>query len=218
MKRIWQNEPTAARRRIPVRMMDINRNGVAGIGWAAADIQVSKNGGSEANSAGTVAAAPGNGDYYYEATQSECDTVGYLKLRAIAQEGALEAEFIALIDESPIVEAFSGDQDLTDTTEWSLTADSSTLQNQTTRGVYQVLLDMNGLGSGDSLRFRVYEKVRSGGTRRVVYEKTFATGAQDPPSWVSPVFALMHGWDMTLTMLAGSATGLEWSIRKVGAP
>lgn len=101
------------------------------------------------------------------------------------------------------------------TTEWSLATDTSydTGDAQTTDGVFQVWLDLSDMIAGDQLQIRIYEKVRSGDTQRVV-EEWILTGAQSKPIWVSPSLIMMHGWDVTADALAGTITVL-WSIRQV---
>lgn len=101
------------------------------------------------------------------------------------------------------------------TTEHSLATDTSydTGDAQTTDGVYQVWLDLSDMVAGDQLQIRVYEKVRSGDTQRVV-EEWVLTGAQSKPIWVSPTLIMLHGWDVTLDALAGTIT-VNWSIRQV---
>lgn len=102
-----------------------------------------------------------------------------------------------------------------DTTEWSLATDTSydTGDEQTTDGVFQVFLDVSDMIAGDQLQIRIYEKVRSGDTQRIVYQAVL-TGAQTEPIWVSPSLVLFHGWDVTLGALAGTIT-VNWSIRQV---
>src|SRR5688572_14337103 len=75
------SEGTAARRRIPFRMVDADGAAVTGISFAAADIKVSKNGAAEGNSGGSDTEIAG-GLYYYEATAGELDTLGFVTLRA----------------------------------------------------------------------------------------------------------------------------------------
>lgn len=101
------------------------------------------------------------------------------------------------------------------TTEHSLATDTSydTGDAQTDDGVYQFFLDVSDMVAGDQLQIRVYEKVRSGDTQRIVYQ-TILTGAQSEPIWVSPSLVLLHGWDITCDALAGTIT-VNWSIRKV---
>lgn len=73
------SEATAARRRIPVVLVDDTDGKTAetGITLSAGDMKISKNGAAEANHAGSLVELA-TGDYYYEATQGELDTVGYL--------------------------------------------------------------------------------------------------------------------------------------------
>lgn len=98
-------------------------------------------------------------------------------------------------------------------TEHSLTTDTAGPDADTTDGVFQVFLDLNDMVAGDQLQVRVYEKVTSSSTQRIVYE-AILTGAQSQPVWVSPSLILMHGWDVTLDALAGTIT-VDWSIRQV---
>lgn len=78
---VQQSEATANRRQFTFMVQSPISNGtVAGLSFAAADIQVSKADGAEGNSAGTVTELAG-GLYRYEATAGEVDTVGALSLR-----------------------------------------------------------------------------------------------------------------------------------------
>lgn len=106
-----------------------------------------------------------------------------------------------------------------DTTEWSIADAStngeaySTATPLTDDGIFQVFLDVSGMVSTNILQIRVYEKVRSGDTQRIVTE-WILRDAQSSPIWVSPALVLMHGWDVTLDALSGTITVL-WSIRSV---
>lgn len=84
---MFQSETTAALRRIPVYLVDAV-DGVTpqtGLTFLAAEVQLSKNGGAFANAAGAVTEV-GSGAYYYQATQAETDTLGYLMIK-IAKTG-----------------------------------------------------------------------------------------------------------------------------------
>lgn len=111
-----------------------------------------------------------------------------------------------------ITELYTGTEAVS-TTEHSCTTDTAGPDADTTDGVFQVFLDVSDMIAGDELQIRVYEKVRSGDTQRVVYQATLA-GAQSEPIWVSPSLILMHGWDVTLDAIAGTIT-VNWSIRQV---
>lgn len=84
MLQLLQSESTAARRRIPVYLVDDTdgKTPETGITFSTGDIKVSKNGAAEANHGGTVTELA-NGMYYYEATSGELDTLGFISLRFI---------------------------------------------------------------------------------------------------------------------------------------
>lgn len=103
-----------------------------------------------------------------------------------------------------------------DTSEYSLPGDTTTSvpTSQAADGVFQCFLDLNALTASEAYTFRVYEKVQSAGTQRVVYA-AYYVGAQGFPHIVTPSLVLMHGWDMTLLKTAGTARTIGWSIRQV---
>lgn len=110
-----------------------------------------------------------------------------------------------------ITELYSGTEAV-GTTEHSCTTDTAGPDTDTTDGMFQVFLDVSDMVTGDILQIRIYEKVRSGDTQRVVYQ-SILKGAQGTPIWVSPGLMLLHGWDVTLDALAGTIT-VNWSIRQ----
>jgi hypothetical protein len=78
---LQQSEATAARRRIPVYLVDATDGFTEETGLAgSATVTVSKNGGAFGGSAGSFTEI-GNGYYYYEATAGELDTLGMLGIR-----------------------------------------------------------------------------------------------------------------------------------------
>jgi hypothetical protein len=107
-------------------------------------------------------------------------------------------------------ELYSGTEAVS-TTEHSLTTDTAGPDVDTTDGVFQVFLDLSDMVAGDQLQIRIYEKVTSSSTQRIVYE-SILTGAPATPIWASPALILLHGWDVTLDALAGTIT-VDWSIR-----
>lgn len=81
MMQIALSEATAARRRIPIIVCnDANGFPLPGQTFVAADVKICKNGAAEANMGGSVVEVTNQG-YYYEATQAELDTRGFLRLR-----------------------------------------------------------------------------------------------------------------------------------------
>lgn len=81
---IQQNSVTAAQRRILIYLVDDTDGKAAetGVTVVAGDIKISKNGGAEANHGGTWTEIAG-GLYYYEFTQAELDTLGFLSWRLV---------------------------------------------------------------------------------------------------------------------------------------
>jgi len=112
-----------------------------------------------------------------------------------------------------ISEAFQNSGTIT-TTEHFLASNSTTKTDQTDDGVYQCFLELSNLVAGDEYRIRVYERISSGGTARVVMEWVVA-GAQSEPNWVTPSLILLHGWEFSLQKLAGTDRSIAWSIRKI---
>lgn len=100
------------------------------------------------------------------------------------------------------------------TTEYSLPNDSTSAASITDDGVYQLFLDLSNLAAGDSFELKIYEKVISTESQRVVQTQTFSN-VQPTPNVVLPSLILMHGWDMTLKKLAGTDRNIAWSIRKI---
>jgi hypothetical protein len=102
------------------------------------------------------------------------------------------------------------------TTEHSLATDTTydTGDAQTTDGVLQAWLDVSDMIAGDQLQVRVYEKVRSADTQRIVYQ-TILSGAQSEPIFVTPALTVMHGWDVTADTLAGTSITVNWSLRLI---
>ena len=115
----------------------------------------------------------------------------------------------------PITEAFAGTQSVT-TTEHSLPRDATydSGQPQTGDGIYQVFVDVNAVAFGDEFLLKVYEKVQSSDTQRLVYQATI-TGPQAEPVFVTPALVLMHGWDVTIIRVTGTDRTITWSIRQI---
>jgi len=112
-----------------------------------------------------------------------------------------------------ISEAFSGSASIS-TTEYDLPSASTTLSAQTTDGIYQTYINFFNLTATESYRLRIYEKVLSSSTQRVV-EEVVISGVQTEPNYVTPALLLLHGWTFTLTLLQGTPRTIEWSIRSV---
>ena len=105
------------------------------------------------------------------------------------------------------------------TSEYSLTNDSTSLAAQTTAAFIQVFLDVNALADGDVFTVRIYEKVQSGGTQRVIQSFQIANDqGTDNDIWVQPLpLYLKNGWDVSIIKVAGTDRAIGWSIRDVSA-
>jgi hypothetical protein len=79
MFQIKQSDADAAHRRIPVLLVDITDGFTPETGVTAPTINVSKNGATPVSGAGTWAEI-GNGQYYYQLTTGEVDTLGWVSL------------------------------------------------------------------------------------------------------------------------------------------
>jgi hypothetical protein len=102
------------------------------------------------------------------------------------------------------------------TTESSMPGEGSGVTAVTTDGVYQLFLDLSDMIVGDELQVRIYEKVLSGSTMRIVYQQNISGELGTwGNSWVFPALVLMHGWDMTLDVIAGTTIDVDWTIKKV---
>lgn len=99
------------------------------------------------------------------------------------------------------------------TTELSIVSGTTTLQTITTDGIYQLWVDPFNMAKGDRFIFKVYEKVRSAGTKRLVFDITLSDA--QARALVVPNLILFHGWDMTITKVSGTDRAFDASIRKV---
>lgn len=91
---IKQNETNAVRRRIPVVLVQLadGWTGIAGKTLVTGEMKISKDGAAFVNVAGTVTDLA-SGDYYYEATQAEVDTLGTFMGRWIPASTARSSRF-----------------------------------------------------------------------------------------------------------------------------
>jgi hypothetical protein len=79
MFQIKLSESTAARRRIPVLLVDATDGFTPKTGQTAPTVTISKNGATAVSGAGTFTEVA-NGVYYYEFTVGEADTLGWIAL------------------------------------------------------------------------------------------------------------------------------------------
>jgi hypothetical protein len=97
------------------------------------------------------------------------------------------------------------------TAQYSLTNNSTTIASQTTKGTYQIVLDLAAVATADQFEIRVLEKARTSGTQRRAMSAIITGGMTD--LWFSPALMLGNGWDVTVQRLDGTDRAIEWSIR-----
>ena len=97
-------------------------------------------------------------------------------------------------------------------TELSIVSGTTTLQNNTTAGVYQLVIDAANMAKGDEFIVKLYEKCKAAGTKRV-FSAWILLGVQSE-LFITPSFMLLNGWDMTITKLVGTDRAFDASIRK----
>lgn len=100
-------------------------------------------------------------------------------------------------------------------TELSIISGTSTLQTDTTDGMFNMEMDLSDMVSADVLEIRRYATARASGTKRVAecYVVKDLQGA-DSAIWASAFFANMHGFDWTLKATAGTIN-IDATIYKV---
>lgn len=101
MMLLRKDEPTAARRRVPLYLVDASDGLTPETSEGGGRPQVSKNGGGFADTAGTLTAV-GNGAYYVELTASELDTAGVVVVRyksAATAEAQTHCQVLAALPE-----------------------------------------------------------------------------------------------------------------------
>lgn len=100
-------------------------------------------------------------------------------------------------------------------TELSIVSGTTSLQTITDDGLYQLWVDpVTNMAVGDKFVIRIYEKVEgTGGTKRQFYETEYHHDIDI--IFVSPVFCLINGWDMTIQKVSGTDRAFSASIRKV---
>jgi len=96
----------------------------------------------------------------------------------------------------------------------SLVSGTTTVNDTAESGVFQIWIDTTNMAKADEFLITLSEKVEAtGGARRTFLTQTLL-GVQ-AHNWVSPTFVLMHGWNVTLTRIAGADRAFDANIRKI---
>lgn len=83
-----------------------------------------------------------------------------------------------------------------------------------TAATLQLHLDLSALAAGDTARVRIYSKVLSGGTERVIWEAGIGGDMDD--IWVSPVVINVHHAKFSITQNNGASRSIPWAVYQVG--
>jgi len=192
------SEATAARRRIPFFCFDDDSADAyavkTGLTFSTSEVKLSKNGAAEVDSGGTVTEV-GGGSYYYEATQAELDTVGFLSVRPAKTDVYTRGVMVQVVSFDPYNAATLGmtnfDATITsrlasadyDAPEAALTYASGVETGLTLQGAVRLILAAvagrrSGINSGTEI-FRDYGNTKnrishtddgSGNTSSVTYD------------------------------------------------
>ena len=84
----------------------------------------------------------------------------------------------------------------------------------TTDGVFQLFVDVNDMARADRTVLRVYEKVLSAGTQRLVATWVL-TNEQIDKIFASPSLILGNGFKFTLEQTDGTGRSYPWRISQV---
>lgn len=103
-----------------------------------------------------------------------------------------------------------------DSSERSMTNGTTSVATNTDDGIYQAFIWVNGNSTlTETLTIRVYEKVRSGDTQRLVYKFVYYGQALTQEVLVTPPVVLMHGWDFTAQFSSSGGRTILYSIKRV---
>jgi hypothetical protein len=100
------------------------------------------------------------------------------------------------------------------TTEHSFTTDTAGPDLKTDAGIFQGFFDLTNLAAGDVFILRVYEKIVTAGSQKLLWKATLS-GAQNEPGYVTPTLILGIGWDFTLQKAAGTDRLIQGRIAQV---
>ena len=91
----------------------------------------------------------------------------------------------------------------------------ATLTTQTTSGVYQLVVDLSGMASGDTIKVRVKTKYASLGTLRVALEDTYTDAQTSVPNKYSVPITVDTEIACAVEQTAGTGKTIYWSLLKV---
>lgn len=87
-----------------------------------------------------------------------------------------------------------------------------TLTTQTTDGVYTLAVDLNNLAAGDIVILRIYGKVRTGGTERLLFSGNYGPIPPTEKFAMSPPVLSPHHFKATLEQTDGTGRTFPWAV------
>src|SRR5690348_12695251 len=82
----------------------------------------------------------------------------------------------------------------------------------TTNATYVFKADIHNLAAGDVIECRIYTKVLTGDTLRVLWKGTFGPGIPVVPNIISPFVASDFSLKVSMTQQAGTGRSVTWSL------
>ncbi len=205
VREVKLNESAAARRRVPVELVALVDGYTAQTGVLSPTLKWSKNGGAQASGSGTWSEI-GDGSYYYEAAQSEYDTLGWAHLhvaksgcrdfKALSQVVAFDPYDAVRLGVSALpgyaagslsgvptanVTANTVDANLTQSLGVALTNEDFTLASGTASSIFLPSTDSAGTAIPDNGQFQyvAFQVVAGSGAGQVVLASTAGTGPRE---------------------------------------
>lgn len=93
-----------------------------------------------------------------------------------------------------------------------------TLVEETTAGVYNAFIDLTNLAGGttpDLVRIRVYIKVLTGGTARILHEETYQGGLVGDVPFFHFAVPVAYYYKLTIDREQGTDRAYDWHVTRV---
>lgn len=84
-------------------------------------------------------------------------------------------------------------------------------------GVFQLVLDLTNMQSGDTIVVHSMEKAVAAGSQVIEWERTYtySAGLALEPLLRSPGLIGIHGWGFQMKQTVGGSRNFDWSIRQI---
>lgn len=106
--------------------------------------------------------------------------------------------------------SFTADSASISSSEYYLAADSTSKSLQTDDCILQTWIFAASIAAGDVFEIKLYEKINTNETSRVIGYLTI-----DQTSYIIPSTIVGEGWDVSVKKTAGTDRTIHWSLRKI---